>query len=114
MEFANAARFLLLPKQNSPPSTGPSRSSSLKFNGCLTGNHIAYADRKIVVGGVTVVSGQIIEIGSVDSAAKADGSTDSSQVQLTLEDTDGAIKALCDVNDLHKRPVWVYQWFRGP
>jgi len=73
------------------------------------GERCAYADRKIA----DSVSGQIVEIGSIDSAMKADGSTDSTQVQLTLEDTDGAIKALCDVHDLHKRPVWVYQWFDG-
>ncbi len=73
------------------------------------GDRCAYADRKIA----DSISGQIVEIGSIDSAMKADGSTDSTQVQLTLEDTDGAIKALCDVHDLHKRPVWVYQWFDG-
>jgi hypothetical protein len=76
-------------------------------------NRIAYADRKIVVGGVTVVNGQIVDIGSIDSAAKVDGTSDSSQVQLTLEDTGGTIKTLCDSLNLHKRPVWVYQWFQG-
>ncbi len=73
------------------------------------GQRCAYADRKIA----DSVLGQIVEMGSIDLTVKTDGSTDSSQVQLTLEDTDGAIKAICDVHDLHKRPVWVYQWFDG-
>ena len=78
------------------------------------GGVFAYADRKIdaaVLG--KPVLGQIVEIGSIDSAVKVDGSTDSSQVHLTLEDTDGRIKALCDRHDLNKRPAWVYQWFDG-
>ena len=66
-----------------------------------------------MIGGVTVVNGQIVQFGSIDAAVKADGTSDSTQVQLTLEDTDGTIKALCDVSDLNKRPVWVYQWFEG-
>jgi hypothetical protein len=72
------------------------------------GGIFSYADRKI-----TGVRGQIVEIGSIDSAVKTDGSSDSSQVSLTLEDTDGQIKALCDQHDLHKRPVRIYQWFDG-
>jgi hypothetical protein len=73
------------------------------------GQPCAYADRKIAAS----ILGQIVDIGSIDSAMKMDGSSDSTQVQLTLEDTDGAIKAICDSHDLHKRPVWVYQWFDG-
>jgi len=38
---------------------------------------------------------------SIDSTVKTDGNTDSSQVRLTLEDTDGAIKTICDSHDLH-------------
>lgn len=73
------------------------------------GGVCAYADRKIA----DSVLGQIVEISSIDSSVKADGSTDSSQVRLVLEDTDGAIKAICANHDLVKRPVWVYQWFDG-
>jgi hypothetical protein len=73
------------------------------------GQRCAYADRKITAS----ILGQIVEIGNIDSAMKTDGSSDSSQVKLTLDDTDGAIKAICDSHDLHKRPVWVYQWFDG-
>lgn len=73
------------------------------------GQHCAYADRKIA----DSIRGQIVEIGSIDATVKTDGSSDSSQVRLTLEDTDGAIKAICGSHDLHKRPVWVYQWFEG-
>lgn len=73
------------------------------------GQRCAYADRNIAAS----VRGQIVEIGSVDAAIKVNGTTDSTQMQLVLEDVDGAIKALCDAHDLHKRPVWVYQWFDG-
>jgi hypothetical protein len=68
-----------------------------------------YADRKIT----NVVLGQLVEVGSIDATVTVEGNTDSSQMRLVLDDTDGAIKALCDQHDLHKRPVWVYQWFEG-
>ena len=73
------------------------------------GGLCTYADRKIA----DLVLGQLIEVGSIDSAIKADSRGDSTQVRLVLEDTDGAIKGICDGHDLHKRPVWVYQWFDG-
>jgi len=73
------------------------------------GQRCAYADRDIAGG----VRGQIVDLGTIDSTVQTDGTTDSTQVSLTLDDTDGAIKGIYDSLDLHKRPVWVYQWFEG-
>jgi hypothetical protein len=73
------------------------------------GQRLFYADRSID----DTVNGQIVQISDIDFTVQVDGCTDSSQVQLVLEDTDGRIKALCDNHDLHKRPVWIYQWFDG-
>jgi hypothetical protein len=74
------------------------------------GARFLYADRKIAN---SAVVGQITSIGSIDSTVTDDTTTDSTQVTLTLDDTDGKIKVLCDTYDLHKRPVWIYQWFSG-
>ncbi|KKK80391.1 hypothetical protein LCGC14_2823960, partial [marine sediment metagenome] len=38
---------------------------------------------------------------------------DSQEISVTLDDTDGKIKAVMDENDVHMRDVWVYQWFEG-
>ena len=74
------------------------------------GSRFLYADRKIAN---SAVVGQITNIGNIDSTVTDDTTTDSTQVTLTLDDTDGKIKVLCDTYDLHKRPVWIYQWFSG-
>ncbi len=73
------------------------------------GGKVAYADRQIDPS----IRGQLVEIGTIDSAATADSSTDSTQVEIKLDDVDGQLRALFDTHDFHKRPVWIYQWFAG-
>jgi len=67
-----------------------------------------YADRPIPVLGIE----WLIQDAS-DLDAVVTSTTDSQQVNVTLDDTDGHIKNLMNFHDLHKRPVWVYQWFDG-
>lgn len=72
------------------------------------GPRMAYADRDI-----TGARGKIIELPELDSVLSVTGGTDSHQIGLVLDDTDGHIKSIFNANDIHKRPVWVYQWFEG-
>jgi len=61
-----------------------------------------------------VLNGQIISLGNIDSVINSNGSSsDSQSVSVTLNDTDGVIKSIMDVSDIHKRPVWIYQTYQG-
>lgn len=59
------------------------------------------------------VTGKILALGGLDSIINETGQDLSQQLSVTLDDTDGTIKARIDSMDLHKRPVTVYQWIKG-
>lgn len=64
------------------------------------------------------VSGTIQEVSGLDNVITIQGvsqgtSGDSQQISVVLDDTDGTIKKVLDSTDVHKQPVWVYQWFKG-
>lgn len=72
------------------------------------GPRIAYADRD-----VDYVKGKILEISEIDAIISVSGGSDSQRLSVILDDTDGSLKSILDTQDVHKRPVWVYQWFSG-
>jgi len=62
--------------------------------------------------------GKILEVSGLDNTVVVQGvqsgtSSDSQQISVTLDDTDGTIKNIMDTHDVHKEPAWVYQWFQG-
>ncbi len=67
-----------------------------------------YADRDI-----GSIKGKILEVGSLDNVINVTNSDSSQELSLTLDDTNGTIKAIIDANDIHKRSARVYQWFEG-
>ena len=67
-----------------------------------------YADR--IIG---TIQGKIYEIGDLDNVINVSDSDSSQELDITLDDTDGTIKAIFDTHDIHKRSVRVYQWFEG-
>ena len=69
----------------------------------------SYADRDIG----TTVQGKIMELSALDSVVGVSGGSDSQSISLTIDDSDETIKNIFDAHDIHKRPVWVYQWFEG-
>ncbi|MEN6367683.1 MAG: hypothetical protein ABFC88_12805 [Thermoguttaceae bacterium] len=72
-------------------------------------NHtLSYADRDL-----TSIPGRIIEVGAIDNVVTVSNSSSSQQLAVTIDDTDGIIKALFDTNDVHKRNARVYQYFQG-
>ena len=72
-----------------------------------------YADRTIPNGADTIL-GRIVEVSDVDDSIDITTYNNTSkQVSVTLDDTDGSIKALFDGHDSHLRRVRVYQWFTG-
>ncbi len=68
----------------------------------------SYADRD-----VGNIPGKILEVGELDNVINVSGNDSSQEIYLTLDDTDSSIKAIIDVNDVHKRSARVYQWFEG-
>lgn len=73
------------------------------------GGRTAYADRDIN----DRIKGRILELTALDSVIDVSGGSDSQEISLRLDDTDGSIKAIFDAHDVHKRRVWVYQWAEG-
>lgn len=62
--------------------------------------------------------GKILEVSGLDNTVVVQGvqsgtSSDSQQISVTLDDTDGSIKDIIDSHDIHKESAWVYQWFSG-
>ncbi len=74
----------------------------------VAGKATAYADRT-----VGSIPGRIIEVGELDDVVNVSGNSDSQELSLTLDDTDGTIKTILDAHDVHKRPARVYQYFSG-
>jgi hypothetical protein len=59
------------------------------------------------------IPGKILDIGTLDNVINVINNTSSQEIAITLDDTDGSIKAILDTCDVHKRPARVYQYFRG-
>jgi hypothetical protein len=72
------------------------------------GKAMLYAERTVLT-----IPGKIISISELDDAVNIGGNSDSQELTVTLDDTDGAIKAILDQHDVHKRPAKVYQYFAG-
>lgn len=72
---------------------------------------VMYSDQKLSGGDYPYPT--IIQVGDFATAMLVSGAGDSQQISITLDDVDGALKAMLDANDIHKRPVWVYQGFKG-
>ena len=77
------------------------------------GSIYTYADKNL--GGT---EGKILSVSGLDNtvvvqSVQSGTSSDSQAISVTLDDTDGTIKAIIDSHDIHKEPAWVYQWFNG-
>ena len=72
------------------------------------GSRKNYADRDVYN-----IEGRILSISDLDNVIKISQSDDSQAISVVLDDTSGEIKAIMDEHDIHKRDVWVYQYFDG-
>lgn len=57
------------------------------------------------------IQGKILEVSAFDDVVNINTGSNTSSVQVKLDDTDGSIKGYFDAVDVHKIPVTVYQWF---
>ena len=82
----------------------------------LDGQVVSYADKDITDPqhpDTVIIPGKIMSMSDLDEVIKIDTGSTSASVSVVLSDTDGSLKALYDVWDLHKRPVIIYQHFDG-
>ncbi len=74
----------------------------------IGGAKVLYADRAI-----DTIPGKIVELATLDDVINISSNGQSQEISVTLDDTDGGLKAILDANDIHQRSVWVYQYFEG-
>ncbi len=74
-------------------------------------NFITYADRRLT--GSDSVDPRVVNVGAFDTTTVVSGGSDSRSVQIILNDTDGAVRAIIDEQDIHLRPVRLYLTFQG-
>ena len=74
------------------------------------GNRVTYADRDIPSENVF---GKIVLLDKLDFIINVNEGSDSQEINIGLSDVDGDLKDIIDNHDIHKRDVWVYQWFEG-
>src|SRR4051812_9714657 len=69
---------------------------------------VAYADSD-----ANGIHGKILTVGAIDNVVDVTNSNSSQQLELTLDDTDGTIRAILDTQDVHQCDARIYQWFAG-
>lgn len=69
---------------------------------------ISYCDRKFEAENLV---GRLAEISNIEDIIDINAAASSVSLSITLDDSDGSIKDIYDVTDIHKVRVQVYQWF---
>jgi hypothetical protein len=72
------------------------------------GGHIYYSDQDLE-GAET----KILSMGGFDTSMMLEGSSDSQELSIVLDDTDGSIRNIYNTFDIHKRPAKVYMLYKG-
>jgi hypothetical protein len=70
-------------------------------------NAIIYGDRAFT----PQIKGCLLDIGDIENVINSAAGSNSGSVSIRLDDTDGSIKGIMDSMDIHKRPVYILQWF---
>lgn len=67
------------------------------------GGHVYYSDQEFAG-----CQPKVVALGSFDTSMQLEGASDSQQLNVVLDDTDGSIREIYNSNDIHKRPAKVY------
>jgi hypothetical protein len=68
---------------------------------------VIYGDRAFAPG----IRGQLLDVGEINNVLNASEGSNAGSVSIRLDDSDGALKSIMDTMDIHKRPVYILQWF---
>lgn len=74
----------------------------------VEGSTLLYSDQEL-----TGTIPKIVSLGGFDTSMTLTGSSDSQEVSVVLDDTDGSLRDIYERNDIHKRPARVYLHFKG-
>lgn len=66
-----------------------------------------FGDRAFVPG----IKGQLLDVGEIQNVVNASQGANSGSMSVRLDDHDGRLKEIFNTMDIHKRPVYVLQWF---
>lgn len=73
------------------------------------GGQMLYAEKAIE--GREEVIPAILEMGTIDSTLAISLNESSDEIGIVLSDTDGHLKEIINTADIHKRDVYIWQWF---
>lgn len=59
------------------------------------------------------VDGRLLSLDGLEDVINVSYSGTNQSVSITLDDHDGHLKAIFNNTDIHKKKVWIYQWYRG-
>jgi len=76
-------------------------------------NKSAYADFTAPDNPTPYAPGRILELTGLDNVINISNNSVSQQLTIKLDDTNGTIFEIMKYNDVHLKPVWVYQWFEA-
>jgi hypothetical protein len=89
-------------------STSIHRLDGQPMRGNITGQKKVYADRQ-----QPGINGKLLEISGLENTVNITNNTTSQSISVKLDDNDHQLKDLFDRNDIHKKMVFVKQWFYG-
>lgn len=75
------------------------------------GSRDTFADREIA--SAPYIRGTILELSSLDDVINVSAGSSSKEISITFDDTEGYMRNIFNTIDIHKKSVWVYQWFEG-
>jgi hypothetical protein len=73
------------------------------------GGYHWYADRSI--DDAPHIEGKLLSLDNLEAVLNINNSGTSTSVKVSLDDIDGSIKSIFNTNDIHGRPVAIFQWF---
>jgi hypothetical protein len=68
---------------------------------------VIYGDRAFTPG----IQGLLLDVGEINNVLNASEGTNTGSVSIRLDDKDGTLKSIMNTMDIHKRPVYILQWF---
>lgn len=95
---------------------GPESVIIVEIAWAKSGKATRYATKDVSApsdAGTVNIPGKLQSITEIDSVVAISLNETSEEFGIVLNDTDGSIKSIINVNDIMLRDVWVYQWFEG-
>jgi len=90
-------------------TTGLEPVNIIRIQWVKDGGYFLYADR--VIRDQPSILGKLLSLDGLEAVLNIDKSGTTTSVKVKLDDASGEIKGIFNYNDIHNRPVVIYQWF---